>query len=248
LHHDAEVILLHSHPVETAYFGSPTLIIGDYDSLLGEVLPTFAGTWTDGHALPDLAAGLIGLPATSSLRPQDVVTMAHERFPAALVTVDAGAHMLVAMPLWRCTDPNSVLISNGLATMGFSLPAAIAAATAFPDRKVICFVGDGGLGMVLAELEVLSRRQLDVTVIVFNDASLTLIKLKQGEAQGGAAAVGYSPTSFAGIATAMGIGSAAARDGDELRSALDQSADRPFLIDASINSADYTEIMKLARG
>ncbi len=246
--HDAEVILLHSHPIETAYFGSPTLIIGDYDSLLGEALPSFTGTWPDGHARPDLAAGLIDLPGTSSLRPQDVVSITHERFPAALVTVDAGAHMLVAMPLWRSTAANSVLISNGLATMGFSLPAAIAAATAFPDRKVICFVGDGGLGMVLAELELLSRRQLDVTVIVFNDASLTLIKLKQGEAQGGAAAVGYSPISFAGVATAIGIDSATARDCDELRTALDQSADRPFLIDASINAADYTGIMKLARG
>ena len=143
--------------------------------------------------------------------------MTHERFPGALITVDAGAHMLVAMPLWRSAEPNGVLISNGLATMGFALPAALAAAIAHPDRKVICFVGDGGLGMALAELEVLSRRSLDVTVIVFNDASLTLIKLKQGEAQGGTAAVGYSPISFAGIATAMGIDSATVRDGDEVR-------------------------------
>jgi len=105
-----------------------------------------------------------------------------------------------------------------------------------------------GRKMVLAELEVLNRRRLDVTVIVFNDASLTLIKLKQGEAQGGGAAVGYSPISFASIATAMGIDSATVRDIDEFRGALAQSEGRPFLIDVAINASDYTEVMKLARG
>ena len=246
--HTADVVLLHSHDVETAYFGNPTLVVGDYESLISEVLPPFTGTWPDGYERPDLAAGLMELRGKTALRPQDVVSMTHERFPGALITVDAGAHMLVAMPLWRSAEPNGVLISNGLATMGFALPAAIAAAIALPDRKVICFVGDGGLGMALAELEVLSRRSLDVTVIVFNDASLTLIKLKQGEAQGGTAAVGYSPISFAGIATAMGIDSATVRDGDEFRSALDRSKGRPFLIDASINASDYKDVMKLARG
>jgi acetolactate synthase-1/2/3 large subunit len=246
--HTAEVVLLHSYPVETAYFGAPTRLVGEYESLLAAVLPLSDDTWPDGYPRPDLAGALNGLPSPSALRPQDLVTITSEHFPDAIVTVDAGAHMLVAMPLWRVADPGSVLISNGLATMGFALPAAIGAATAFPNRKVICFVGDGGLGMSLAELEVLSRRQCNVTVIVFNDASLSLIKLKQGERQGGDAAVGYSPVSFAGIADAMGIESASASDATELRGALTRSAGKPFLIDASINGADYVEIMRLARG
>ena len=48
--------------------------------------------------------------------------------------------------------------------------------------------------------------------------------------------------------TAMGIDSATVRDGDEVRSALDRSKGRPFLIDASINASDYKDVMKLARG
>lgn len=246
--HTAEVVLLHSHPAETAYFGSPTGIIGQYESLLADVLPSFEGTWSQGYQRPNLANALDGLASDSSMRPQDLVTMTREYFPAALVTVDAGAHMLVAMPMWRTDEPGTVLISNGLATMGFALPAAIGAATADPDRTVICFVGDGGLGMALAELEVLSRRQLNVTVIVFNDASLSLIKLKQGERQGGDGAVGYSPISFAGIAAAMGIESASVDDIEGLRDALPRSAGQPFLIDARIDAADYVAIMGLARG
>ena len=132
--------------------------------------------------------------------------------------------------------------------MGFALPAAIGAAIAFPDRKVICFVGDGGLGMVLGELEVLTRRQLNVTVVVFNDATLSLIQLKQGERQGGIGAVGYSPISFAGVASAMGIDAVTARDRNEFTAGLTRSADQPFLIDAFIESADYVAIMELARG
>ncbi len=244
----ADVVLLHSYLVETAYFGSPTRIVGPYESLITELHLLSTDIWPNGFLRPNLAESLDHLPSHSTLTPQDLVSFTHEHFPAAIVTVDAGAHMLVAMPMWRVEDPGSVLISNGLATMGFALPAAIGAATAFPDRKVICFVGDGGLGMVLGELEVLHRRRLNVTVIVFNDASLSLIKLKQGERQGGHGAVGYSPISFAGVASAMGIESVTARNRSELTTGLTQSSDRPFLIDACIDGADYVAIMELARG
>ena len=80
--------------------------------------------------------------------------------PGTIATVDAGAHMLVAMPLWEVGEPHEALISSGLATMGFALPAAIAAAIARPGRRVACLVGDGGLAMTLAELETLARLDL----------------------------------------------------------------------------------------
>jgi len=246
--HQGQVVLVHSHPVETAYFGNPILIVGGYESMLAELLPSLTAPWTGGFGRSELANAVRNLPSPSALRPQDLVTITQDHFPAALVTIDAGAHMLVAMPLWHVEDPGSVVISNGLATMGFALPAAIGAAIAFPDRPVIAFVGDGGLGMVLAELEIMCRRQLNITVIVFNDASLTLIKLKQKKGQGDAGAVGYSPVSFAGIAAAMGIESMTVRDRDELRDALIRSAGQPFLIDAIIDPADYVEIIKVVRG
>ena len=72
------------------------------------------------------------------LRPVDVVRAVHECAGQAQLTVDAGAHMLAAMPFWPATRPHGVLISNGLATMGFALPAAIGAALASPDQPVVC--------------------------------------------------------------------------------------------------------------
>jgi acetolactate synthase-1/2/3 large subunit len=117
------------------------------------VLSLSADIWPNGFLHPDLAESLDRLPFNSTLTPQVLVSSTHEHFPAAIATVDAGAHMLVAMPMWRVEEPGSVLISNGLATMGFSRPAAIGAATAFPDRKVICFVVDGGLAWCSGNLK-----------------------------------------------------------------------------------------------
>lgn len=136
------------------------------------------------------------------------------------MTVDAGAHMLPAMALLRCERPRSVLISSGLATMGFSLLAAIAA-IARPGRRVFCLTGDGGLGMALAELETIARRRLPVTVVVFNDSALTLIELKQrADDQGGTGAVRYLPVDFAGVARSSGMWAWSAHTVADLEAAL----------------------------
>jgi acetolactate synthase-1/2/3 large subunit len=152
------------------------------------------------------------------------------------------------MPLWETDEPGSVLISNGLATMGFSLPAAIGAALASPGRRVACFVGDGGLGMVLAELETLARLRLDVTVVVFDDATLSLIKLKQQQAQGGPRAVGYGAVDFAAAATALGVPGTAVDDADGLRRALSAPGRGPRLVDARIDPAAYPHVIRTIRG
>ena len=82
---------------------------------------------------------------------------------------------------WQALEPGELLISNGLATMGFALPAAIAAQLVHPGRRVICFTGDGGLMMVASELETVARLRLPIVIVVFNDAALSLIEVKQAE-------------------------------------------------------------------
>ena len=141
------------------------------------------------------------------LTPQEVVTIARGAAPAGTIaTIDAGAHMLPAVPLWEVEAPGELLISNGLATMGFALPAAIAAALVEPSRHVVCFTGDGGLGIALAELETLARLNGKVIVVVFNDAALSLIAIKQSaDGHGGPAAVSYARTDFAAVAAGFGI-------------------------------------------
>lgn len=249
----AAVVLVHSHPVETRYFGSPLTIFGPYREHLGPLVEAVRSQWSSGAGAEirrrDLARLEVAPSASNELlTPHEVVRTTQEMTQATTLTVDAGAHMLVAMPLWQTDNADSVLISNGLATMGFSLPAAIAAALARPDDRVVCFVGDGGLAMTLAELETLARLRLPVTVVVFNDATLTLIKLKQGAGQGGAGAIGYRTVDFAGIATAMGVPGRVATDIDSLRAALTTGGAGPQLVDARVDPSGYAQVIEMTRG
>ena len=183
------------------------------------------------------------------LGPHDVVReVARASRPFDTLTVDAGAHMLVAMPWWEATAPRQVLISNGLATMGFSLPAAVGAALARPGSPVVCFVGDGGLGMTLAEIETVVRLDLDVTVVVFNDAALSLIEIKQTDGQGDADAVRYGPTDFATVASGMGMRAVVVECREALRDELDQGRPGPRLIDARIGPDGYAHVLAATRG
>ena len=189
--------------------------------------------------------------APGRLSPQDVVTTVRAHTPPETVaTVDAGAHMLVAMPLWEVDEPHRLLISSGLATMGYALPAAIAAALCRPGEPVVAFTGDGGLGMPLMEIETAVRLRLRVVVVVFNDATLSLIKIKQAAGHGGKEAVGYWLASFAGAATAMGAFGVCVGDVAELTSALAAALDRdgPTVIDARVDPAAYPAVMDLTRG
>ena len=228
---------------------------------LGEALGVLAAV--PGHDWPDEAGRAVKQDATrrlaelavatpGRLAPQQVVKTVRDGTPAqTIATVDAGAHMLVAMPLWEVPEPGRLLISSGLATMGYALPAAIAAALCAPGVPVVAFTGDGGLGMTLAELETAVRLSLPVIVVVFNDAALSLIEIKQQpDGQGGAEAVRYRPVSFAAAAIALGASGAAVSTVAGLAAALAAALRRPgpTVIDAAVDPACYPAVMDLTRG
>jgi acetolactate synthase-1/2/3 large subunit len=180
------------------------------------------------------------------LSPQDVVRSVRSALPpGAIATIDAGAHMLVAMPFWEVEDPRECLISSSLATMAFALPAAIGASYA-TDAPVVCLIGDGGLGMCVAELETLARTRRNVRIVVFNDASLSLIRIKQTGLPTDRDAVSHAPVDYAACARAFGVAGFVAEDAAELRAALEQPA--PCLIDARIDASGYRDIIQAIRG
>jgi acetolactate synthase-1/2/3 large subunit len=244
----------------TSYFTGATTLTASLPAaidLLAAWIPATGPRWAPGagraarrEAARRLAEAATAAPGT--LAPQQVATVARAHTPPdTIATVDAGAHMLAVMPLWEVDQPGRLLISSGLATMGFALPAAIAAALCCPGQPVVACTGDGGLGMTLAEIETAVRLRLRIVVIVLNDAALSLIKIKQRPAgQGGSEAVDYGPVSFAGVATAMGAAAAAARTEAELATALDAALHRdgPTVIDVAVDPACYPAVMELSRG
>jgi acetolactate synthase I/II/III large subunit len=259
-------LLLTAETVDPAYFDGALLVGGPVEELLAAVLGATDPDWPPaaGRAhLDELLAALAADPAPvpaedewptdATLGPVALAMALQRRHPDTPVAVDAGAHMLAAMPLWRPSRPHQLLISNGLATMGYALPAAIGAALAAErlgraDRRVLCLVGDGGLGMTLAELETVARLALPITVVVFDDAALSLIELKQGAGHGGPAAVRYHPVDFAAVAAGVGIPSAVTRTVSDVEAALDRVGTGPFLLDARIDPAGYPEVLRISRG
>ncbi len=254
--YDAPVVSLTAVPTADPYLPIELELVGDPVQLLQRALvgdhrwPPDAGSRHRRAVLAALARP-DDAPATSSsgLTPVEVVTAAAERIPrTSTTTVDAGAHFLAVMPFWPVDEPKRLLISNGLATMGYALPAAIAAALARPDEPVLCFVGDGGLGMTLAELETVARLELPITVVVFNDSALSLIRIKQQPGQGGSPAVAYRYTDFAAMAPALGLAGTAVSDGAALARALERGWDEPRLIDVAVDPDSYRHLLTVTRG
>jgi len=120
-----------------------------------------------------------------------IVAAAPERIRAS---VDAGAHMVSAMSVLTADHPFGVLKSNGLSTMGYALPAAIASALNDPDIPAVAVTGDGGLMMCLGELSTAAAHGCKVITVVLNDESLSLIDIKQQWQDLETAGVRFPPT------------------------------------------------------
>jgi len=193
-------------------------------------------------------------PEGNAMGPQQVVEMAEERAQSAglnpRITVDAGAHMFSAMAFWRCGAPMDALISNGLATMAFALPAAIAASLHDPDRPVIAFTGDGGLMMCLGELLTAVQQRARIIVIVFNDESLSLIDIKQQQRELASRGVRWDRPEIGPAMTGLGGRAFQVRNESDYRNALDAAVKEqgPVLIDVAIDPHGYAAQLKALRG
>ncbi|MDF2721575.1 MAG: thiamine pyrophosphate-binding protein [Paenibacillus sp.] len=91
----------------------------------------------------------------------------------AVIALDEGDCTLWFMRNFRAARQR-ILLSDRWRTMGFGLPAAMAAQLCLPSQQIVCVTGDGGLGMVLADLVTASQYELPITVIVFNNGTLQM--------------------------------------------------------------------------
>lgn len=96
-----------------------------------------------------------------------------------IITTDVGQHQMWVAQYYKFRKPRTFLTSGGLGTMGFGLPAAIGAALANPDKKVVCISGDGSILMNIQELATLSELKLNVTIVVMNNSHLGLVRQQQ---------------------------------------------------------------------
>ncbi|QZY55221.1 biosynthetic-type acetolactate synthase large subunit [Crassaminicella profunda] len=94
----------------------------------------------------------------------------------AILAADVGQNQLWAARNFKIKGNRKFFTSGGLGTMGYSLPAAIGAKLAFPEKTVICVVGDGGLQMSLSELGTILENDLNIIILLFNNSRLGMVR------------------------------------------------------------------------
>ena len=225
--------------------------VGDLDSILeGFARATPASNdWTRSEIGAHRDAFQASLrPDAPGFTPHRAIDVVRGALPAdGILAFDVGAHTHQIASQWTAHAPRSFLITNGWSSMGFGLPAAIAAKLAEPDRPAVCLIGDGCFQMTCGELATAKRMGLALPVVVLNDGWLGLIKVKQmrrqyayvGTALGTASGPdeGSTPEHYFGV-KAVGVGTP-----EHLAGALEAAlaVDEPRVIEAFVDPTHYDD-------
>jgi acetolactate synthase-1/2/3 large subunit len=244
---DAPVLHVDATPNTDQIYASDCECVGD----IGAILDWLAGEWTgqERWAADEVARarqtlrdayfeGRVG----GELNPTDVVDIVRAAAPAgAIATTDVGSHKLLVGQGWRTDEPRGLLMTNGLSSMGFGIPAAIATKIARPDRPVVALVGDGGFAMTATEVRLAAARELPIAIVVFVDGSLNRIELKQMARKIPSTATRIEDTDLVALAAAMGCDGVRVETPAQLEKAAVEIAGltRPLVIEARINPAQY---------
>ncbi len=97
----------------------------------------------------------------------------------AVISLDVGENCWWFGRNFNMKRTQKLVMSGNLATMGFGLPGALAAALAYPERQIICITGDGGLTMVLGDFLTALKYELPIKIFVVNNKHLGMILQEQ---------------------------------------------------------------------
>lgn len=190
----------------------------------------------------------IGSEKTRPVRPPQILYGIRKTLGDSDILIsDVGTCKFWAAKCYPAYDVNTCVIANGLAAMGFALPAAITAKLVHPGRKVAALCGDGGFLMNLQDLETAVRLKLGMAIVVFNDKSYNLIKWKSLKKFGVSYGVDFTNPDFLKVAEGFGAVGMRVKTADDfeplLREAL--TKDLPVVIDVPIDYSDNDLVYKL---
>lgn len=116
-------------------------------------------------------------PETGEIRMGEVVRLVSELTKGdAIIVTDVGQNQMYTARYYKFSNPNSLVTSGGMGTMGFGLPAAIGAQTGSPGKLVIAFLGDGGFQMTIQELGTILQYNIPVKIIILNNSYLGMVR------------------------------------------------------------------------
>lgn len=178
-------------------------------------------TWVNGEIDAAKASLAADFPVDVEWGPAAVIDECRKRLPKnTIATVDSGAHRILLSQMWQCYAPRTLLQSSALCTMGCAVPLAMGVKIAEPDRIVVSFSGDAGMLMVAGELSTAAELKANTIFVVFVDASLALIELKQRQRQLKNAAVDFGHHDFEALGKAFGGNGHTVKTRAELKDSL----------------------------
>ncbi len=246
---DAPILQIDIEPADIA--PSVTLVhqvVGDLDSSFRRLTAHPAGRswWSEDEVERHRRAFQAALrPASASFTAHAAIDAVRRALPQdGVIAFDVGAHTHQIASQWTAHAPKTFLITNGWSSMGFGLPAAIAAKLARPDLPVVCLIGDGCFQMTCGEVAAAKRLGITLPIVVLDDKWLALIKVKQLRRQFPLYGTALQeedyrepPAHYFGV-PARGVRNAAALQ-EAVTAALAESG--PTVIEAVVDSEHYVE-------
>ena len=223
--------------------------VGDIRTSLHALLelPPLQADW-DLDALAARRAAMFAKlePSNQAFGPKGALAVLRSLLPDdGIMTCDVGAHTHLIGQLWRTPAPGLQIMTNGWSTMGFGIPAAIAAKLISPGTSVCAVVGDGGFLMTAGELATAVRYDLKIVVLVLTDNDLALIRIKQEKKGNPIYGTPIRKQGTIGGPNIFGVPVRTARDAIELRNALEAAfaSDGPAIVEAIVDSREYDAVV-----
>lgn len=156
----------------------------------------------------------------------------------AIIVTDVGQNQMSVARYYKFKNPNSLITSGGMGTMGFGLPAAVGAKTGRPEKQVVAFLGDGGFQMTIQELGTILHYKIPVKLIVLNNSFLGMVRQWQDMffSKRYASTEMVNPD-FITIAKGYGIDAKCVSERDELKDSIAEmlKTDGPYILEIRID-------------
>lgn len=187
-------------------------------------------------------------PAGYGFTPHEAIDVLQKEFPDdGLMTYDVGGHLHQLASQWKAREPLAALSTNGWSSMGYAIPAALAAKLSWPERPVMAILGDGCFQMTVGEMATAKRLGFSIPFIVLNDGDLGLIRVKQERKGYGIYGVDLVSEESEGDTCPpshyFGVPCLVARSSGELRKAVQAAfkANGPTVIEVFIDGRAYSK-------